>query len=211
MLSGGGRRARPTGAKGLQSWGPATPAALSSRQSRPRTARLKSCQERNAWQREKTSVGCRSHLSSSRSCASPPEEEDPVRPGGPGAGRAAFACQSRAPDSSTSTSGVWVQGLPGQAQSSSGGLCVRGDACWMPSSSSGPGSLSSFLCLLLLPPGALARLLFFLDFFPPSAAVSPFLPDHCSARQPAVRRRDWFAGRGALLGELPAVAAGMAA
>lgn len=66
----------------------------------------------------------------------------------------------------------------------------------MPSSSSGLGSPSrppsSFLCLLLLllPPAALALLLFFLDFFPPREAVSPFLPDHCSARQPRVWRRE---------------------
>lgn len=72
----------------------------------------------------------------------------------------------------------------------------------MPSSSSGLGSSSrppsSFLCLLP-PPDALTLLLFFLDFFPPRAAGSPFLPDHRSARQPGVRRDthpDWFAGGG---------------
>lgn len=68
---------------------------------------------------------------------------------------------------------------------------MRGDAFWMPSSSSGLGSPwrppSSFLCLLPLPLDALALLLFFLDFFPPRAAVSPFLPDHRSAKQPGVR------------------------
>lgn len=61
----------------------------------------------------------------------------------------------------------------------------------MPSSSSGLRSSSrppsSFLCLLP-PPEALTLLLFFLDFFPPRAAVSPFLPDHRSARQPGVGR-----------------------
>lgn len=69
---------------------------------------------------------------------------------------------------------------------------MRGEAFWTPSSSSGLGSPSrppsSFLCLLPLPPDALALLLFFLDFFTPRAAVSPFLLDHCSARQPGVGR-----------------------
>lgn len=79
------------------------------------------------------------------------------------------------------------------AHSSSGGLCGRGDAFCTPSSSSAlassPRPPSSFLCLLLPLEEPLTPLRFFLDFFPPREAMSPFLPDHRSARQPEGRCR----------------------
>jgi hypothetical protein len=103
---------------------------------------------------------------------------------------AALRCAVRVPSSE-------VRGLDSRtlswAHSSSGGLCGRGDAFCTPSSSSAlassPRPPSSFLCLLLPLEEPLTPLRFFLDFFPPREAMSPFLPDHRSARQPEGRCR----------------------
>lgn len=188
------RCALPPRARGLQSWGPATPAppeftleslAVQKSHGLPEALRRQQCLPEGKGWRGLTAA----HASSSQGCVFLRWEEDTDEAGRARGQEVCLCLPQPCPRFFNFCARGLGSGVLAEAQSSSGGLCVRGDAFWMPSSSSGLGSPSrppsSFLCLLpLLPLDVLALLLFFLDFFPPRVAVSPFLPDHFSARQP---------------------------
>lgn len=112
-------RALPKGFGGLRSWGPAptpAPPELTQESSTVQTSHglpeALPGEKRLAEGKGRRGL-TEADLLSSQSCGFPRQEEDTAEAGGPEDPSAVFACQSRAPDSPTSRSGVSVQEMLG--------------------------------------------------------------------------------------------------